>query len=169
MCEAPASSGQPCGGTAGSTCADGLYCQAGDGGAAGVCQPKASSGACVQQDQCAAPDICSMPGDASTAGQCAPIVYAQPGDPCSPSGNPVCACATTCGADGTCATAPDPGSACDLTGPVPCHGGFCETDDAGGGQCRPVFSATHACTSDAQCGAYGRCSMATLQCIAACY
>jgi hypothetical protein len=169
MCEAPASTGQPCGGTSGSICADGLYCQPTDGGTSGACQPKAASGPCTQQDQCASPNICSMTADGSAAGQCVAAQYAQAGDPCSPFGNPVCGCSTACGADGTCAALPDPGSPCDFTNQIygDCHGGFCDTSDAGAGLCRPIFSASHPCTTDAQCGAYGHC--ATQQCIAACY
>jgi hypothetical protein len=171
MCEAPATSGQPCGGTSGAICADGLYCQAGDGGAAGVCRPRSASGACTQQDECAPPDICSMTADASASGQCVAIQYAEAGDPCSASANPVCGCSTACGTDGTCATLPDPGSPCDFAAPGAgaCNGGYCNLDDAGGGVCRPIFSAGHPCTGDAQCGAYGHCGGATQQCVASCY
>ena len=96
---APLGADQPC--TGQSTCASNLFCDtsSSDGGAAGLCHAKRSSGACTSDATCAKPTHCIGPSGGRTC-----TSYQAVGGPCTP-GTGQCDPFSHCTPAGTCSDA----------------------------------------------------------------
>jgi len=164
-CVADAAEGEPCLGSRGTWCADGLYCDGDTTTAAGVCRARKTSGACSDSSECANTYLCVSSGG---AGACQKAKL--PGEACRPG-----ECITYfayCGADGKCTDARGAeGQPCGAANGeyLACQASlYCDLSDPDGelGTCKRMLAAGADCSSDSQCTGHGYCDSTSNVCVA---
>jgi hypothetical protein len=167
ICVADVTEGQPCEGPTAGRCADGLYCEGGSTTAAGVCRKEKTSGACIDETECASNYLC---GGVEGSKVCRKAKL--PGDSCTPGLGECYPLFSWCGSDGKCTDARAKESQpCGTNNGeyIQCEDGLtCVLTSTGSGTCqkRGDKPAGSPCTSSVECaGTVSYCDPTTSKCV----